>query len=239
MNRSCRGLVVVGFFAFGCGPLARQDRATVLPNTESRGYPAASDLEIVGVPASEWKQITSHTRTSPCDRRRKYVAGEELVVLKEAFRAATPHLDMEAQGSPSTGDVSWKSAIDLECSEDSIQLVLGKRTLDMDFVDASVESDVDGKLVRFAGFSASKMRFALGLVHTAEKKDRDGIVVASLGAYLPTQIGPSHLWRKEGRDELFVTGTGSAGKSGVYVVGPLWDDDQLRIAIAKFRVVRD
>jgi hypothetical protein len=209
----------------------------VLPDTQSADYPPAGELTVVDVPASEWKQIASHNRTSPCDRRKGYVAGEELVVLKEAFRTATPHLDLEAQASPSGGDVSWKSAIDLECSEDSVQLALGKRKLDMDFVDAAVESDVDGKLIRFAGFSASKMYFALGLVHTAEKQARDGIVAVSLQRYMPTQIGPAHIWRKEGLYELFVTGTDSHAKSGVYVVGPLWDDDQLRVGIAKFRVV--
>jgi hypothetical protein len=231
--------MVLGLSALGCGPLARQDRVTVLPKSDPAGYPAVKDLPEVEVPASEWKQIASHTRASPCDRRKKFVAGEELVVLKEAFRTATPHLDLEPRSPAGEGDVSWKSAIDLECSEDSVVLALGKRSLEMDFVDASLESDVDGKLIRFAGFSASKMHFALGLIHTAAKTDRDGFVVASLQRYMPTQIGEAHVWRNGALDELFVGGMGSGAKSGVYVVGPLYEGDELRVGIAKFRVVGD
>jgi hypothetical protein len=186
-----------------------------LPASEtSSEYPES--LETVEVPESEWKQIVLERRAKPCDRRSRYVGTDTLALLRETLRA-------------------MEKGHDVDCDESTASLTVAGKKLDVDFIRAEVGSDAKGKAARFQAMSGKSGVFVEGLLHKT-KTDRDGVVVANIRRYLPEQLGAIYFWQKDERYELFITGKAEGAREGVYLTGPLWDGDDLRVGIARFRV---
>lgn len=200
----------------GCGVPARESHVSYLPASEkSDEYPES--LETVEVPESEWKQIVLERRAKPCDRRAKYVGNDGLALLREMLQAL-----------PQKG-------YDVDCDESAASLTVNGKKLDVDFIRAEVGLDAKGKGARFQAMSGRTGVLVDGLLHKA-RDDRDGVVVTNIRRYLPQQLGAIYFWQKEDRYELFITGKREGAREGIYVTGPLWDGDDLRVGIARFRV---
>jgi hypothetical protein len=200
----------------GCGVPARESHVSYLPPAErSDDFPET--LDTVEVPESEWKQIVLERRSKPCDRRAKYVGNDGVALLRELLQAL-----------PQKG-------YDVDCDESSASLTVNGKKLDVDFVRAEVGTDAKGKAARFQAMSGRTGVLVDGLLHKS-KDDRDGVVVTNVRRYLPEQLGAIYFWQKEDRYELFITGKSEGAKDGIYVTGPLWDGDEFRVGIARFRV---
>jgi hypothetical protein len=199
----------------GCGIPARESHVSYLPASEtSDEFPET--LETVEVPESEWKQIVLERKAKPCDRRAKYVGNDTLALLRETLQA-------------------MQKGHDVDCDESSASLTLNGKKHDVDFIRAEVGSDAKGKGTRFQALSGRSGVLVDGLLHKT-KVDRDGVVVTNIRRYLPQQLGAIYFWQTDDRYELFITGKAEGAREGVYVTAPLWDGDQLRVGIARFRV---
>lgn len=198
-----------------CGVPARESHVAYLPASEkSDEFPEA--LETIEVPESEWKEIVLERKAKPCDRRAKYVGNDGLALLRETLQAL-------------------EKGHDVDCDESSASLTLSGKKHDVDFIRAEVGTDAKGKGARFQAMSGRSGVLVDGLLHKT-KDDRDGVVVTNIRRYLPQQLGAIYFWQKDDRYELFITGKAEGAREGIYITAPLWDGDELRIGIARFRV---
>jgi hypothetical protein len=211
-------LVSCSLLLCACGAPSREAFVAVLPETESGSYP--EQLDEVEVSASEWKQIVLERKAKPCDRRSKYVGDDGLSDLREALQTAS------------------RKGFDVECDEERVTLTIDGKKLDMDFVRAEVGSDAKGKGARFQALSTKTGLLVEGLIHKREEA-RDGVVQANIRRYLPGQVGAIYYWQSDDRYEIFITAGGKEAAEGIYVVAPIWDGDDLRAGIARFKVTKD
>jgi hypothetical protein len=217
MPGSRRLAVAFALLLSACGSAQRYETVVELPSSARAKEPLALDTVEIGT--ADWQKIAHHTRSVPCDRDAHHVARDRLALVNEAFRA------------------SGHAELDAECDPDSVSFTAGGSAHDVDHVRAVVESDSDGRYVRFVALSLRTGFFAVGMVHTDSHPSGDGIVISSIQRYLPGQLGNVYFSQNGMRDEIYVTGKGD-DHNGIYLVMPMHLGEKYSVGIARF-VVKD